>query len=114
MVNLKRIVFVLAFAFAPFAIPASAQQGFPQTINTGSATVTTTASQIVAARPGRQSVTIQNETAVAVRIGPAGVTAGTGYLLPATIGATFTTTSGAALYAITGSGTATVSYIESY
>ena len=81
---------------------------------TSQATATTTATQVLAARNGRNAVTIENTSATAVYLGPAGVTAATGFLLPGTIGATVTLPVTAALYAVTATGTATLAFVETY
>ena len=77
--------------------------------------VAATATQIVAARAGRGSVTIQNTTTTPVYIGSTNaVTTTTGILLPGTVGATITLPYSGAVYGIVGTGSATVTEYELY
>jgi hypothetical protein len=78
------------------------------------ATVSTTATQIVAARSGRNAVTIINGGTVDVFIGGSGVTTTTGALLAGTKGASLTIPTGAAVYGIVATGTEPVSAFETY
>ena len=81
----------------------------------GQISVATTATQIVAARAGRRTLTIITESTTAVRMGPVGVTTGTGILLPGTANTGFTVNGfTGALYGITASGTEAVSFLETY
>jgi hypothetical protein len=75
---------------------------------------TTSVAQIVATRTGRQSVTMVNHGTVDVWVGPSGVTSGTGILLPGTRGAAITIESSAAIFAVTSSGSQTISFMEIY
>lgn len=83
-------------------------------IATGQATVGTSATEIVAARAGRKSVTIVNESTTVVRLGASDVTTSTGLYLAGTAGASITIVGGAAVYGIVGSSTEAVSYVEVY
>ena len=83
----------------------------------GQITVATTVNGtlIVAARPGRKQLIIITEGTMAVRMGPFGVTTGTGILLPGTANTGFTLPGyTGAIYGITASGTEAVSFIETY
>lgn len=84
------------------------------TLATNQATVTTSATQIIAARTGRSRVTITNLGTTDVFIGPTGVTATTGQILVGTKGASITLNTSAAIFAIVGTGTQAVSFIEEY
>jgi hypothetical protein len=88
---------------------------------TGQVSVGTGATQIVAARTGgygvaRISVTIVNgNQAVALCVGPAGVTAATGLCLPAVAGASVTLNTTAPVFGIWSDGsTHNVSYAETF
>lgn len=85
-------------------------------IKTNQVSVDTTAggTLIAAARPGRGSITVINEGTTVVRIGDLGLTTSTGAYLAGVAGASITLSTQAAIYGITGSGSETVSYIESY
>lgn len=76
--------------------------------------VTNTATQIVAARTGRATLTIENTGTTPIYVGGAGVTTSTGFLIPGVAGASLTVAYTGALYGITGSGTAAVSEYETY
>lgn len=76
--------------------------------------VGTSATAIVAARARRRSVTIVNHGTTDVYVGGTGVTTGNGVLLPGTKGAAITIETTAAVSAVVGSGTQTVSYFEEY
>jgi len=82
-----------------------------QTIATGQAAVGTTSTLVVAARSGRQKVTLTPTTSTVYYIGATGVTASTGLYVAA--GAAITLDTAAAVYAV-GSAALTVSYIEYY
>lgn len=81
---------------------------------TGQVTVATTATQIVAARTGRSSVTIVNDGTVDVFLGGSTVTTTTGELLAGVKGQTLTLNTSAAVYGIVATGTETVTYVENY
>lgn len=81
---------------------------------TGQSSIATTASLIVNARTGRQSVTVVNHGTTAIYIGGASVTTSTGVLLPGILGASVTIPTTVALYGIVASGTATVSEYETF
>ncbi len=76
---------------------------------TGQVSVGTTATLIRAADTGRTSITVLVGAANGCAFGNSGVTLTTGYLLPATAGATDTTATSAALYGVCTAAT-TVSY----
>jgi hypothetical protein len=77
--------------------------------------VAAAATQIVTARPGRQSVTVINTGSTAFYLGPsASVTAASGVLIPAGVGVSITLAYCGALYGVTASGTATLSVYELY
>jgi hypothetical protein len=87
----------------------------------GRVSVTTTATQIVAARAGRTEIrfrAITTPTSAALFVGPdSGVTSGTGYRIANLISSDNQFVSlpvEGALYAITDNNTAVVSYIEIY
>jgi len=84
---------------------------------TSQASIGTTAAQIVAARngapgTGRIAVTLYNFSSATVFYGASGVTATTGFPLPAGAAATINTT--AALYGIAASGTQTIGVMETF
>lgn len=81
---------------------------------TGQIGVANSATQIVPARAGRKEVTVANHGTTAVYIGGSAVTAATGLFLAGVQGQGITITGGAAVYAITASGSQTVSFIEVY
>lgn len=86
----------------------------PASINAAQATVSTTSGVVVAARAGRKAVTIINEGTTAVRLGAGTVTTAASILLPGVLGASITLESAAAINGIVASGTATVSFIETF
>lgn len=76
---------------------------------------TGTPTQIVAARAGRAGVTLTNITgAQQVYVGASGVTAATGTLLPATVGASLTIPTQAAIFAISVTAAQTVAILETF
>lgn len=83
-------------------------------IATGQISVANSATQIVAARAGRKEVTIANHGTTAVYIGGSAVTSATGLFLAGVQGQGITITGAAAVYAITASGSQTVSFLEVY
>jgi len=73
------------------------------------------ATQIVASRSGRQTLTLINTGSTAFYIGPtSSVTPATGVLIPAGVGVSITLAYTGALYGVTASGTAAVSAYELY
>ncbi len=96
---------------APCRLPAGGAANFaPAQISVGAA-----ATQIVAARAGRQTVTLINTGATAFYIGPSpSVAPATGVLIPAGVGVSITLAYCGALYGVTVSGTASVSAYELY
>jgi ribosomal protein L10 len=86
----------------------------PASIAAGQVTVTGTVASLLAARAGRQTVTIENTGTVAFYVGPAGVAAATGMLIPGVVGASVTLNTSAAIFAVTASGSAIVSYLETF
>jgi hypothetical protein len=83
-------------------------------IATDQVTVGATATLIVAARTGRQSVTIFQEGAVLVRVGASGVTMSNGVPLIGVQGANIVINGGQAVYGIVGTGSQAVSFMEVY
>jgi hypothetical protein len=82
---------------------------------TTQATVTTTAAVIVAARRGRDSVTLQNHGTTDVFIGATDdVTTLTGFLLPGTKGASITVPATTDIYGIVGAGTQVISVLDTF
>lgn len=81
---------------------------------TNQVSVASTATQIVAARASRRSLLIVNHGTTDVYIGGSGVTTANGVLLKGTAGTGITIPTNAEVYAIVGSGTQTVSFIEIY
>jgi hypothetical protein len=93
--------------------PVGATNFAPAQVSVG-----TTATQIVAARPGaigtgRISVTITNTTTTPIFLGGSGVTLTTGALLPGIVGASKTISTTAAIFGIAGSA-ATVTEDETF
>ena len=89
------------------------RQGAPA-LATNQVTVTTTSATIIAARAVRSSVTLVNESTTVVRYGPVGVTLANGAYLAGVVGASVTLDSAAAIAAIVATGTAAVSFVETY
>lgn len=81
------------------------------TVNQGSASPTTTATQIVATNTTRRCVTIVNTGSVTINIGSSAVTTSTGIPLAAGDSISISEAANAAIYGITASGTGTVSYM---
>jgi hypothetical protein len=83
---------------------------------TAQVSVATTATLIAAARPGRDTIIIANVTGTQqVYIGnSASVTAATGFLLPASIGASIAVDCTSAVYGIAVTAAQTVSVLETY
>lgn len=80
-------------------------------IAAGQVAVTTSATQVVAARAGRASVTLSSATAVAFWVGPTGVTSANGFSVPATAGTPITILTSAAVFAV-GASAVTITYLE--
>lgn len=81
---------------------------------TGQIPVTTSGTLVVAARAGRQSVTLTSVTAVAYAVGPVGaVTTATGFPVPAVAGASVTIATAGAVYAV-GASAVTIGYMETF
>ena len=81
----------------------------------GQVSVATTATKIVDAHPTRRVLVIINEGTTDVRLGTSsGVTTSNGALLTGTKGASLSIEGGAAVWAIVGTGTQTVSYLEQF
>lgn len=73
------------------------------------------ATQIVAARSGRQSVIITNITGTQpVYLGATGVTVSTGLFLAGSVGASVTIATSAAIFATSPTAAQTLSYLENY
>lgn len=81
-------------------------------IATGQVSVGTSPTLIVAARPGRQEVTVTPTASTVFYVGATGVTTTTGLYVPA--GQSVTIKTGAAVYGVVASGTLLVSEIELY
>lgn len=85
------------------------------TIAVNQVSVAATATQIVASRTGRRSVTVVMHGSTNIFIGPtSGVTTSNGLLLIGTAGAAVTFEYTGALYGIAATGSVTVSYVEEY
>jgi hypothetical protein len=80
---------------------------------TGQVAVGTTATQVVPARVGRQSVTITATSAVVFYVGASGVTAANGHYVAAAAGASVRVDTTAAVFAV-GASALTVSYLETF
>jgi len=76
--------------------------------------VTNAATQLVAARAGRQGVVVTNLGTTPVYLGGSGVTTATGAFLPGVAGASKTIPAATAVYGIVGTGTQNVSVEELY
>lgn len=88
--------------------------GSPANFTPAQVSVATTATLIVAARTGRNLISIVNTTTTPIYLGGSGVTTSTGQLLPGVVGASLTLPYTGALYGIVASGTATVTEAETY
>jgi hypothetical protein len=102
-------VAVTAATPLPTTAPASAANIAPNQVS-----IATTATLIAAARPGRQTITVEQLGATAVYLGGAGVTTGTGAWLPGVAGSSITLNFSGALYGITASGSEAVAEYELY
>ena len=80
----------------------------------GSASCTTTSGEKIAARETRKAVHMSSPTSNTqdITIGPSGVAAGVGTVLPP--GGSFTSETTAAIHAVAASGTQTLKYTEEY
>ena len=83
-------------------------------IATGQVAPTTSATLIANARTGRQSIAIVQNGTTPVYLGTSGVTSSTGILLTGTLGAAISLDYQGAIYAITASGTGSISFVETY
>ncbi len=86
----------------------------PANIATGQVTITTSATQIVAARAGRISLVVVAIGTTDTFVGAPAVTATTGVLLPGIKGAALTLDTQAAVSGIVAAGTQLVSFVELY
>lgn len=81
-------------------------------INTAQVSLAATSTLIIASNSNRRTITIVNLSGVDIYIGNTGVSTTTGQLLLGTKGTAITISSIAAIYGITSTGTANVSYLE--
>jgi len=102
-----------ASANNPFPVTTSGGAGSPN-FNTGQASAGANAAVLVPARSGRNSVTIENLGTTDVFLGPSGVSATSGHLLPGVKGATITIPTSAAIYGVAATGTQAISFMETY
>lgn len=101
----------LAFATLFLALPAWALSG----LNTNQVQIGSSATKIIDPRPrANGAVTIENLGTVDIWIGGSNVTTSTGHLLPGVRGAAMTVPGDAAIYGVVASGTANVSFMETY
>lgn len=112
---MRKLLALLASAalLALSSVPEALASGYTGLVGTDNilpfqVSVGTTATLLVAARPGRSTVTIINPAAVVLCYGNAGVTTTTGTCLPATVGYARTIAYTGALYAVFASSSATV------
>lgn len=111
MSNLFKKIGLIGLAVALYALPAKAEDGV-NNLNTNQVSVTSSATLVAAARPGRQSATVENTGTNPLYCGSnASVTTGTGMLLPGILGAAVTFETSASIYCI-GVSTQIVSYME--
>jgi hypothetical protein len=96
------------------ALKAGVTIASPANFTPGQASVGATATLIVAARTGRNTVVIENTGTTPVYLGGPGVTTSTGLLLPGVLGASLTLPVSAAIYGVVASGTQTVTEAETY
>lgn len=98
------------------ATPAYEQAvGSPNIATSQATSPTGTATQVVAARAGRRSVTFTNITgSQPVYFGASGVTATTGFFLAGTVGASVTIPTSAAVFAISPTAAQTLGVLEVY
>lgn len=104
----------LLVLFLLLASPALAQQTHYDQSRTNQVSVGTTATLILPSRANRTQVTIVQHGTTQVFLGIAGVTITTGSLLPGVAGSSYTIPGGSALYGVVGTGTDTVSFLESW
>jgi hypothetical protein len=88
------------------------QKKISEGFTAGQVTVGATATLIVPAGAGRETVTIVNNAAVDVFLGPAGVTITTGVLLAGVKGQTLSLPTTNAIYGVVATATSPVSYID--
>jgi hypothetical protein len=93
--------------------PTGTWAGGHSSVATGQVSVTTTSTQVVAARTGRQKLILSVGAANTCAFGNTGVTTTTGFPLQPTAGASVTLDTGAAIFAAC-SATTTISYIEEF
>jgi hypothetical protein len=89
-------------------------RGSGDTLAAGQISAGTTATLVAAARPNRRSLTIINGGTTDVFLGPTGVTVANGFLLAGVKGQSVTIATAAAVYAVVGTGSQTVSFAESF
>ena len=80
--------------------------------NTGQVSITSTATQIIAANNNRMRLLITNLGTTALYLGGSGVTTATGLLVPGVVGYPVAIRSTAAVYAITASASQSISFLE--
>ena len=99
----------------PFYVTQGAAPGNIATSQAASSISPAAATQIVAARPGRASVTFTNITGTQpIYFGPSGVTVSTGLFLAGTAGASITIPTSAAVFATSPTAAQTISVLEAY
>jgi hypothetical protein len=98
---------------APIVGPDGLPIGTSGTIATGQVTIGTTATLLVAARPGRKRITYSVTSATQCSYGNSGVTLATGFPLQGVAGATQTLDTAAAIYGVCAA-SATVGYVEQF
>lgn len=95
-------------------LPVTLSTGGDDEIATAQVSVANTSTLIVAARAGRQDVTITNHGTLDVFLGATGVTTTIGMLLVGIKGGAITISGGAAVFGVVASSTQTVSYLETF
>jgi hypothetical protein len=98
----------------PLAVSGSFAAPSVSNLATTQVSVSSTATQVLPARVGRQAAVIENTAATAVYCGGPSVTTTTGMLLPGVVGSSLSIPTGAAIYCVTATGTNTVSAMETY
>lgn len=101
----------IALAFAAFMLALSPSQA---NLITNQVTVSTTATLLLASRPGRRQAVLVQLGTTDVFIGGSAVTTTTGVLLTGTKGATLTIETTGAIYGIVGAATQAVSVAETF
>lgn len=94
-------------------VSGSMAVGGSASMSTSQVTVTASATLIMAARAGRNSATVINNSTTPVYIGNAGVTTGNGVKIAGQDGASLTLPFSGAIYGISG-GSAAISAVETY